>query len=95
MSMNEVKRYATDLNSDWGLRADAEKYEANANPNKTPLERAVSFAEGRGYDFTIKEAKAYALIKGQEIGVSVSEQDFDRSSFPHAGGVLGIITGDF
>lgn len=95
MGMNEVKRYAAALNSNWSLRADAEKYDASANQNKSPLERAVAFANRRGYEFTAKEAKAYAINRGQEIGVSVSESDFDRASFPHAGGILGIITGDF
>ena len=94
--MSEVERYAADLNKDWALRADAEKYDSSANRNKTPLERTVAFAALRGYRFTIEEAKEYALKKGEEIGVPVTENDLELvGAFPHAGGILGILTGDF
>ncbi len=94
--MSELERYAADLNADWSLRADAEKYEASANQAKTPLARAVAFASTKGYDFTLDEAKAFAKAKGTELGLSVTDEDLERvDRFPHAGGVLGILTGDF
>lgn len=96
MSQSEVKRFADDLNKDWALRADAEKYEANANQDKTPLARAVTFAAHKGYRFTLDEAKDYAKAKGAELGLSVTDENLDLvRGFPHAGGILGIITGDF
>ena len=96
MSMSEVKRFADDLNARWSLRGDAEKYEADADSDITPLARAVAFAEGAGYSFTIDEAKDYAKEMGENLGLSVTDADLDRvRGFPHAGGILGIITGDF
>ena len=96
MSMSEVKRFADALNANWALRAEAEKYEADANPDETPLARAVAFAGREGYSFTIDEAREYAKEMGEELGLSVSDSDLDRvTGFPYAGGILGIITGDF
>lgn len=96
MSMSEIKRFADDLNANWALRADAEKYEVHANQDKTPLARAVAFARGKGYSFTIDEAKEYAKEMGETLGFSISDTELDRvSGFPYAGGILGIITRDF
>ena len=96
MSMSEVKRYADALNADWGLRGDAEKYEVSASRKKTLLERAVAFAAAKGYDFTLEEAKKFAKAKGVELNIRVTDADLERfDRFPHAGGLLGIITGDF
>jgi hypothetical protein len=96
MSISEVDRFADDLNANWAFRADAEKYEANANQDKTPLARAVAFAARKGYSFTIDEAKEYVKAKGEELGLSVTDADLDLvRGFPYAGGILGIITGDF
>jgi len=96
MSISEVGRFADDLNANWAFRADAEKYEANANQDKTPLARVVAFAARKGYSFTIDEAKEYVKAKGEELGLSVTDADLDLvRGFPYAGGILGIITGDF
>ncbi len=96
MSMSEVGRFAADLNGNWKLRADAEQFEARSNQNVPPLARAVAFAARKGYSFTFDEARDYAKAKGEEIGQSLSDGDFDRvAGFPCAGGVLGMITGDF
>lgn len=96
MSISEVSRFADDLNANWAFRAEAEKFEANANQDKAPLARAVDFAARKGYSFTIDEAKEYAKAKGEELGLSVTDADLDLiSGFPYAGGILGIITGDF
>ena len=96
MSISEVDRFADDLNANWAFRADAERYEADANQNQTPLARAVAFAARKGYSFTIDEAKEYAKAKGEELGLSVTDADLDLvRGFPYAGGILGIITGDF
>lgn len=96
MSMSEVSRFAGDLNANWAFRADAEKYESKSNQNKTPLTRVTAFATKRGYNFTIDEAKEYSKTKAEELGLHLSDADLDRvSGIPHAGGILGIITGDF
>jgi hypothetical protein len=96
MSISEVDRFADDLNANWAFRADAEKYEANASQDKTPLARVVAFAARKGYSFTIDEAKEYVKAKGEELGLSVTDADLDLvRGFPYAGGILGIITGDF
>ena len=97
MSISEVDRFADDLNANWAFRADAEKYEANANQDKTPLARVVAFAVRKGYSFTIDEAKEYVKAKGEEeLGLYVTDSDLDLvRGFPYAGGILGIITGDF
>ena len=94
--MSEIERFAADLNADWSLRDDAEKYEASANQSKTPLARAAAFAATKGYGFTLDEAKTFAKAKAEELGLSVTDADLERvDRFPHAGGVLGILTGDF
>lgn len=96
MSMSEVDRFARNLNTNWSLRAEAERYEAKADQNATPLARAVEFAANKGYSFTIVEAREYAKEKAEEAGLSISDADLDRvEGFPYAGGILGIITGDF
>ena len=96
MSLTEVARYAAALNANWSLRSDAEKYEANANQSKTPLERTVAFAASKGYDFTLDEAKDFAKTKAKQLGLSVTDYDLELvTGFPHAGGILGILTGDF
>jgi hypothetical protein len=96
MSISEVGRFADDLNTNWVFRADAERYEANANQDQTPLARAVAFAARKGYSFTIDEAREYAKTKGEELGLSLTDADLDLvRGFPHAGGILGIITGDY
>ncbi len=96
MSLSEVERFAAALNADSALRADAEKYEANASRDKTPLARAAAFAARKGYSFTIDEAKEFAKTRGEALGLPVTDADLDRvKGFPHAGGILGILTGDF
>lgn len=95
MSMDEVKRFADDLNADWSLRSDAEKFEANANRSKPPLARAVAFASKKGYAFTLAEGKEFAKAQGARLGLPVDDSDLEAERFPHAGGILGIITGDF
>jgi len=96
MSISEVGRFADDLNANWAFRADAEKYEANANQDKTPLARVVAFAARKGYSFTIDEAKEYVKAKGEERGLpaTAAAPHLARGP-PSAGGILGIITGDF
>lgn len=96
MSTSEIERLAANLNANWALRSDAEKFEANANQAVTPLGRLVLFASRRGYSFTLDEAKAFAKAQGERLGLTVTDADLERlRGFPHAGGVLGIITGDF
>jgi len=96
MSMSEVDRFARNLNTNWSLRTEAESYQAKASQNVTPLARVVMFAADNGYSFTIDEAREYAMEKAEEIGLSISDADLDRvEGFPYAGGILGIITGDF
>lgn len=96
MSTSELDRFARDLNANWTLRGDAEKYESKSNQNNPPLVRMTAFATKQGYTFTIEEAKEYAKAKGKELGFHISDADLDRvTGFPYAGGVLGIITGDF
>lgn len=96
MSESEVERFSRKLNTDWGLRADAEKHQAGGNQNLTPLARIVGFASSHGFDFTTAEAREFAKAKGEELGVPVRDEDLDRTrGFPWAGGILGIITGDF
>lgn len=95
MSMDEVKRFAADLNANWSLRSDAEKFEANSGRGKPPLARAVVFAAKKGYAFTLAEAAEFAKAQGTRLGLPVDDADLEAERFPHAGGVLGIITGDF
>lgn len=94
--MSEIERFAASLNANWALRADAERFEVGANQNETPLTRMVTFAARKGYNFSTAEAREYAKVKGEELGFSISDADLDRvKGFPYAGGILGIITGDF
>lgn len=96
MSMSEIDRFARHLNSNWSLRAEAESYETKADQKTTPLARAVVFAANKGYSFTINEAREYAKEKAEEAGLSITDADLDSvEGFPYAGGILGIITGDF
>jgi hypothetical protein len=56
----------------------------------------IAFAAGRGYRFSLDEVREYAKAKGGELGFAIADADLDRvRGFPCAGGVLGIITGDF
>jgi hypothetical protein len=58
MSQSEVERFTADLKSNVALRALAEKAQADKS-HATPLARATTFANSKGYKFTLDHAKAH------------------------------------
>ena len=66
MSIAEIERFAADLKSNEALRAEAGKAQAETS-QATPIDRAVAFAAGKGYAFTVDEAKEYAKAASKEL----------------------------
>jgi hypothetical protein len=63
------------LNSNDGLRAEAEKAQAGTSPG-TPA-NTVAFAVSRGYAFTIDELKAYAKPKASAAGKDLTDAELE------------------
>jgi hypothetical protein len=80
MSIAELERFATDLQSNAALRAEAEKSQGESS-HATPLQRSVAFAASRGYSFTIEEASQHVKARAAAAGKVISDAELD--------GVLG------
>jgi hypothetical protein len=76
MSLAEIERFAADLESDAALRAEAEKSQADRS-HATAVERSMAFAAGKGYRFTIEEARQYAKEKAAAKGKVLSDAELD------------------
>ena len=74
MSMAEIERFAADLKSNEALRAEAEKAQADKS-HATQMARAVAFAAGKGYAFTVDEAKAHAKARGKAAGKELTDAE--------------------
>ena len=62
MSSAEIQRFAADLKSNAALKAAAEKSQGDKS-HATDLERFKDFAEGKGYVFTIEEARQHVQAR--------------------------------
>ena len=82
MSIDEVRRFATDLRSNAGLRADAEKDQAGKS-HGTPLARCVAFAGAKGYSFTVDDLKQSTSPAGKPL----SEGELDNIA---GGNLMGL-----
>ncbi len=76
MSTQEIERFAAALKSDAALRAEAERMQAD-EPQGALLVSAVSFAAGKGYRFTVDEAKAHTRARARAVGRELSDADLD------------------
>ena len=79
MSLQEIERFAADLRSDAALRAEAEKVQSD-DAEGTLLARAVAFAAGKGYRFTVDEAKAHTKARARSIGRELGDAELDGLS---------------
>jgi hypothetical protein len=76
MSISEVRRFAIDLRSNAALRAEAEKDQVGKS-HGTPLARCVTFAEAKGYSFTVEEAKQGLKARAANKGKELSDAELD------------------
>lgn len=76
MSLQEIERFAAALRSDAALRAGAEKAQAD-ELDGTLLVSAVSFAAGKGYRFTVDEAKAHTRARARAVGRELDDTELD------------------
>lgn len=76
MSLQEIERFAAALRSDAVLRAEAEKAQAD-DAEGTLLVSAVSFAAGKGYRFTVDEAKAHTRARSRAVGRELGDAELD------------------
>jgi hypothetical protein len=63
--LNEVNRFIDDLKSEqdnYAFRLDAEKNQAE-NLTLAPMVRVVFFANTKGYQFTIEDARGFAQVR--------------------------------
>ena len=87
MSIAEIERFATDLQSNAALRAEAEKAQADKS-HATPLARAVAFATSKGYAFTAEQAKEQVKANAKAAGKDLTDAELDGI----AGGSCNPIT---
>jgi hypothetical protein len=76
MSIAEIERFAADLKSNEALRAEAEKAQADKS-HATPIARAQAFAAGKGYAFTVDEAKEHANASATAAGRELTDVELD------------------
>jgi hypothetical protein len=80
MSLCEIERFAADLKSNAGLRAEAENAQADKS-SATPLHRVAAFAASKGYAFTADElreqVKAKAKAKAKAAGKQLTDAELD------------------
>lgn len=76
MSISEIERFATDLKLNAALRVETGKAQAAESP-ATPLARAVTFAESKGYSFTADEVRDYARAKAKPGAKELPDTEFD------------------
>jgi len=76
MSLHEIERFAADLRSDAALRTEAEKVQTE-EADGTLLARAVAFAAGKGYRFTVDEAKAHTRARARAVGKELGDAELD------------------
>jgi predicted ribosomally synthesized peptide with nif11-like leader len=76
MSIAEIERFAADLKSNAALRAEAEKAQADKS-HATPIDRAVAFAVGKGYSFTVDEVKEQVKAKAKAAGKNLTDAELD------------------
>jgi hypothetical protein len=76
MSIAELERFATDLQSNAALRAEAEKVQADKS-HATPLERSMAFATSKGYSFTVEEARRHVKAKAAAKGKALTDAELD------------------
>jgi hypothetical protein len=76
MSIAEIERFAADLKSNSALRAEADKSQADKS-HGTPLERSVAFAVGKGYAFTIDEARQHVKARAAAAGKILTDAELD------------------
>ncbi len=79
MSLHEIERFSADLRADAALRAEAEKMQTEES-NGTLLSRAVAFAVGKGYRFTVDEAKAHTKARARAVGKELGDVELDGLS---------------
>ena len=63
--LNEVKRFIDDLKSEqdnYAFRLEAERNQAK-NLTLAPMARVVFFANTKGYQFTIEDARVFAQVR--------------------------------
>jgi len=71
MSINEIRRFAGDMERDAALRAEAERH---VRSSQAPLEGFVAFAAGKGYGFTVADVEQGI----RPAGGTLSEGELDR-----------------
>lgn len=69
MSIAEIERFATDMKSNEGLRAEAEKAKAEKS--------MVAFAATKGYAFTADEVKEHDQATAKTAGREVTDAELD------------------
>lgn len=89
MSIAEIERFATDLQSDEALRAAAATAQAEKS-HAGPMERAAAFAASKGYSFTADEAKDHAKARTKAKGKELTDAELDGV----AGGVCFCAAGN-
>ena len=76
LSQSEVERFTADLKSNVARRALAEKAQADKS-HATPLARATTFANSKGYKFTLDHAKAHLKTKAKAAGKELTDAELD------------------
>lgn len=76
MSSSEMERFAAALRADPGLRAEAEKAQAD-DVGGALLPSAVAFAARKGFRFTVEEARGVARARAKAVGVDLSDAQLD------------------
>jgi hypothetical protein len=76
MSTAEIQRFAADIRSNAGLRAEAEKSQAQKS-HAAPLDRFVAFAASKGYAITVDEAKQHVQAKAATEGKVLTDAQLD------------------
>lgn len=77
MSLSECERFATDLQSNEALRAEAEKAVQSDGSTETPLARVVALASRNGYKVTLEEARDHLKAKAVTNGKVLSDAQLD------------------
>jgi hypothetical protein len=85
MSQSEWARFASDLQSNAALRAEAAESQAEKS-QKSPVDRLVALASSKGYAVTAVEAREHLKAQAAKDGKVLSDADLDSV----AGGV-GVI----
>src|SRR5438309_1437771 len=76
MSIAEIERFAADLKSNEGLRAEAAKAQTDKS-HATPFARAAAFAASKGYAFTADEAKERAEATAKAAGKILTDDELE------------------